>query len=177
MNKREQVRIAGERTIGDWEATRDKLIGTNDIDAWKNAYADFFMERMKTRYFYPIDILKKPDSHTKEAQRPWRGEGFAIVALQCSLIEFLGATIKGQTYILKSKLKVLGRKQTNEEYVNSGKMFVGFLRLAHPFKDIFVNKDDAWDFYISVRCGLLHEARTRNNWRIWSRKSPALAST
>jgi hypothetical protein len=81
MNEREHVRIAGERTVGDWVATRAKLIGANDIDAGKKAYADFFMERLKTRYFDPIDVLRRPDFHTKEGRKPWRGEGFAIVAL------------------------------------------------------------------------------------------------
>ena len=37
-----------------------------------------------------------------------------------------------------------------------------------PFKDEF-NEDQARDFYISVRCGLLHEARTKNGWTIWAK--------
>lgn len=170
MTTRDHIRIAGERTIGEWIATRASLVGVNDQNAWRKAHADFFMVRLRTRYFGPIDILRRPDSHSKDGQKPWRGEGFAIVALQCSLIEFLGSTLKGQTYVNRRELK--GRKITNLEYTGSGEMFVGFLKSAHPFKEIFGDRNDAWDFYENVRCSLLHEARTRNNWRILSRKSP-----
>jgi hypothetical protein len=172
MNARDDIRIAGERTIGDWKATRAKLVGANDMDAWKKAYKDFFIERLETRYFGPIGILINPGSHINNGQNPWQGEGFAIVALQCSLIEFLGATLAGQTYVNERQLK--GRKKTDLEYTKSGEMFVCFLRTAQPFNGVFGEKDDAWDFYVSVRCGLLHEARTRNNWKISSRKSPGL---
>ena len=164
MNARDSIRIAGKRNIGDWVATRARLAGENDQEAWRKAYADFFMERLRTRYFDPIDILRTPVSHSNNGQPYPRGEGFAIVTLQCSLIEFLGATLTGQTYVSRRQLK--GRKKADLEYTDSGEMFVGFLRTAHSFKDIFGNKDDAWDFYENVRCGLFHEARTRNNWRI-----------
>lgn len=50
-------------------------------------------------------------------------------------------------------------------------MFVEFLQKTHPFDGIFGDEDDAWDFYESVRCALLHEARTRNNWTISSRRA------
>jgi hypothetical protein len=33
------------------------------------------------------------------------------------------------------------------------------------------NRDTARDFYESVRCGLLHESRTKNGWTMWA-KSP-----
>ena len=44
-------------------------------------------------------------------------------------------------------------------------MFVRFLTTADPFKREF-NPVLAQDFYEGVRCGLLHEARTKKGWRI-----------
>ena len=54
------------------------------------------------------------------------------------------------------------------EYSSSSDIFISFLTNRMPFKDEF-NKDQARDFYISVRCGLLHEARTKNGWTIWAK--------
>ena len=45
-------------------------------------------------------------------------------------------------------------------------MFVSFLTERQPFKSVFT-KATAQDFYEGVRCGLLHEAQTKNGWRIW----------
>jgi hypothetical protein len=44
-------------------------------------------------------------------------------------------------------------------------MIERFLMNAHPFRDHF-NADTAKEFYTSIRCGLLHEAATKNGWRI-----------
>lgn len=40
-----------------------------------------------------------------------------------------------------------------------------------PFKDHFTTENIARDFYEGVRCGLLHEARTKGGWTIWTRHS------
>ncbi len=172
MNARDDTRIAGERTIGEWKTTCASLKGANNEEAWRKAYADFFTERLQARYFSPIDILRSLGSHCGNGQKPWQGEGFAIVALQCTLIEFLGATLKGQSYVHKSELKNRkDHKKKEHVYSESGDMFVWFLRTAPPFKDLFGAKDDALDFYKSVRCALLHEARTKNNWKILAESS------
>jgi hypothetical protein len=44
-------------------------------------------------------------------------------------------------------------------------MFQSFLTSSPPFNTIF---DDATakDFYLNVRCGLIHDARTKGGWRI-----------
>jgi hypothetical protein len=50
-------------------------------------------------------------------------------------------------------------------------VFVSFLCKRQPFATHFTDEAIARDFYVGIRCGLLHEARTKNGWRIWA-KSP-----
>ena len=40
-----------------------------------------------------------------------------------------------------------------------------------PFSNDFKTPNTARDFYEGVRCGLLHEARTKNGWTISARTS------
>ena len=61
-----------------------------------------------------------------------------------------------------------GQKLRPYEYSNSKELFVAFLRTREPFSETFNEDDTARDFYTSVRCGLLHEARTKNGWKVWA---------
>lgn len=150
----EQNYIAGWRTATDWHALRP-LLGKDDVDAWKGAYRDFFVERLKRRYLDPIAVLRENGTLI--------GEGFSIMAIQCTLIEFLEATRLGKTYRRPTKAQPLGQY----EYCASGDVFADFLFKREPFSKTF-NEETAEDFYLNVRCGLLHEARTRGGWRIWA---------
>lgn len=60
-------------------------------------------------------------------------------------------------------------------YSNSRDMFVSFLEKNEPFKGMFSKTGAAGDFYASVRCGLLHEARTKGRWKIRVCQSAILA--
>jgi hypothetical protein len=149
----DKTKIAGKKTVDDWWKLRATLDG--DPESWRSAFKDFFYERLRTRYFVPIKTLMKiPDNN---------GEGFSIVAIQCSLIEFLGATLEGKSFRHRSEHK--GGKPGDDEYNNSKDMFVSFLTSAVPFKSTF-DENLAREFYTGVRCGLLHEARTKNGWTI-----------
>lgn len=44
-------------------------------------------------------------------------------------------------------------------------MFTSFLYTRKPFAVEF-DRELAEDFYANVRCGLLHEARAKNGWRV-----------
>ena len=91
-----------------------------------------------------------------------RGEGFSIAAVQCSLIEYLESTIQGKSYrYRRDGDPPLGQY----EYSNSGSIFESFLMNRPPFDGEFPQQL-ARDFYVSVRCGVLHEARTKNGWTI-----------
>lgn len=147
--------IAGVRTVADWVALRGHLTGSSDPAAWTVAFEGFFKERLENRYFAPVRTLENMASDV--------GEGFAIVTIHCSLIEFLAATLEGKSYRLLKR----GDPPINEEaeYSNSKEMFVRFLKCRSPFSKMF-SGDQAEDFYTSVRCGLFHEARTKGAWRI-----------
>jgi hypothetical protein len=147
--------IAGEKTVSDWNQLRPRLIEGSMI-AWEDAYADFYLARLRTRYFEPIKIL--------QAQLTGQGEGFSIVTIQCSLVEFLEATIQGITFKHPSKGK-LGP----HEYSASGQLFQSFLTKRDPFRPHF-DTATAKAFYENIRCALLHEARTKDGWRIWAGK-------
>jgi len=117
----------------------------------------FRLAWLSLRYLEPINVLQNNGT--------FQGEGFSIVAIQCSLIEFLESTLQGKTYRYKPKgAPSLGP----HEYSNSSGIFVSFLVNRLPFKDDF-NEASARDFYEGVRCGLLHEARTKNGWTIWAK--------
>ncbi len=148
------IRIAGEKTVGNWKDLRERLrIDFNDTKLWEEAW-DFFDERLQTRYFKPIKDIKDNDT--------FNGEGFSIMAILCSLIEFLESTYTGEIY------KYCDDNQLqNYEYNRSKQKFVSFLENRLPLKLIFTPISGlATEFYINVRCGLLHEASTKGNWII-----------
>lgn len=162
MKSAENHQIAGRKTRVDWEAIRIRLL-LNAANAWHEVFTDFYETRLNLRYLHPIKVLQ--DHGTLQ------GEGFAIAAIQCSLIEFLESTEQGKNYRHVRHEKDLGI----HEYKSSQDIFVAFLRDRAPFSATF-NQASAEDFYIGVRCGLLHEARTKNGWRILARNSAGMVA-
>jgi hypothetical protein len=55
---------------------------------WETAFQDYFLDRIQLRYLAPIELLQQLDAK--------QGEGFAIVSIHCSLIEFLESTFKAR---------------------------------------------------------------------------------
>lgn len=157
MNCAHNHHIAGWKTAADWQALRPRLLAS-DPEAWREAFAEFYETRLSLRYLHPIKVLQ--DNGT------FQGEGFAIVAIQCSLIEFLESTERGKNYRYLRRGETLG----SYEYKSSQEIFIAFLTGRAPFSATF-NEAAAQDFYIGVRCGLLHEARTKSGWRIWAKSS------
>lgn len=156
--------IADKKTVADWRAMKGRLQDFAGPEIWREAFAGFFKARLDSRYFEPINAIEKMGQDV--------GEGFAIVTLHCSLIEFLASTLEGKTYRYSRD----GNPPLGEfEYSNSRDMFVQFLRKRTPFDGMFLLDGPAEDFYASVRCGLLHEARTKGPWRIQVSESAALA--
>jgi hypothetical protein len=146
--------IAGRKRVTDWRAFEPTLTPGGDPTPWKKAFKAYFHARLSYRYFKPITTLLH--SGTKA------GEGFSIVAIQCSLIEFLESTIQGKSYLhCRKGDPPLGK----HEYKLSGGIFESFLVNRPPFNREF-NPVLAHDFYENVRCGVLHEARTKNGWAI-----------
>lgn len=158
---KETTRLFGNKTKKDWMEIRSKLISDfNNEQTWKEV-SELFNLRLESRYFQPIDCIL--DMKTTS------GEGFAVMTLICSLIEFLESSYQGKIYNFSLK------KETKFEYKDPGQKFKKFLTGHEPFKAVFSKEiiDQleekvtlADDFYSNVRCGLLHEAATKNGWVI-----------
>jgi hypothetical protein len=147
--------IAGWNTPNDWIKFTSKLIVGGSENEWDAAFKEYYKPRLDLRYLNPIKILQENGT--------FQGEGFSIMTILCSLIEFLESTCQGKIYKYCPK----GQKPGPNEYSSSKEMFISFLLNRDPFKNTF-SKQLAIEFYSSIRCGLLHEASTKNGWRIWA---------
>jgi hypothetical protein len=153
-----QSYIAGWKTADDWRSFRAELVASKDASRWDKAFEEYFRARIDLRYFGPIKTLQEHGT--------FQGEGFSILAVQCSLVEFLESTVQGIKYRFRRSGETLGPY----EYSSSRDVYVSFLCKRTPFAREF-NEALANDFYADIRCGLLHEARTKNGWRVWAKSS------
>ncbi len=145
--------IAGSKTPEDWHLLKQRLIENSCEETWKEALNDYFLKRLNLRYLNPIKVLRKHGTLS--------GEGFSILAILCTLIEFLESTVKGVKYRYSNQNDEPG----HFEYSNSKELFINFLCNRRPFRKEF-NLTLAKKFYKNIRCGLLHEAQTKNRWRV-----------
>src|SRR5713226_459110 len=148
--KSDEIPIAGKKTPRDWHVFRESLVVSEDTNIWKDAFEEYFLTRLSLRYVNPIRILDEAGHH--------KGEGFAILTIICSLIEFLESTIQGTNYRFE-------RAEGKYEYSSSKGLFIYFLCNRYPFSREF-DSDLAMRFYEGVRCGLLHEARLKDGWSL-----------
>jgi len=147
----------GSFTVHDWKSLRKSLKDNTDYNSdWEQAIK-WFNKRLNQRYLNPI----------KEISRKIDGVGFTIASMLCVLIEHLAAVREGKIH------NYLKRGENPKyEYRQSDKVYRKFLGEARIFKGYFFAEDGspapfcADDFYKNVRCALLHEACTKNNWRI-----------
>lgn len=141
------MEIAGKLTIKDWEDLEKKL-KPNYNQHWDEAFS-YFEIRICTRYLKPINSIINMNK--------FNGEGFAIVNLQCSLIEtiesFLTGIIHIHPFFYKKNIKAFKTNSTIYEDF--------FKRFSLKF-----NKLKGKDFFSNVRNSLLHETQTKKNWKI-----------
>ncbi len=148
----------------DWTSIRNKLNQSYKYDEVWNKSILLFSTRQKRKYFDPIQHIIN--------QKTLKGEGFTIVTVQCALIEMFSAFRKGKIF---NPDKIAGGPKY--EYKDSKQMFTSFLRSASIFQNNFWQLNpknkitidrpfNSMDFYKNVRCGLMHEARTKVNWNI-----------
>lgn len=154
----DDTEIAPGRTCQAWRDLRDKLFANIDDPSagegdWKKAFDEFFKARIDARFLKPIQAIQSMGTD--------KGEGFSMVALLCILIEFLEAFYQGKVFTTKRE-EVL---QPNE-YNSSKELFKDFLTSHAPFNSQFEGNSAA-GFYDKVRCGLLHEAATKEASVIW----------
>lgn len=161
------MEIAGKLSIRDW-AELEKVLKSEEEENWGLAF-HFFEERIRTRYLNPIKSLLDMDLNN--------GEGFAVVNLQCSLIETIESFINGWIYHndkdSNTKTGWYLRKIETKNQVKIQLKPVIFLKNEDIFISFFKKRESIFgldveglDFYKSVRCGLLHETQTKNGWKI-----------
>lgn len=157
MSEPDDTIIAGSKTCRDWRVFRNQLQPGGEAAFWEEAFENYFRSRIRLRYLDPIQRLQELNMK--------QGEGFSIVAIHCTLIEFLESTLQGISYHFTQRDEDLGPF----EYRSSSRVFKEFLCKRQPFARTFARTSDsalAEDFYANVRCGVLHEARTKNGWKI-----------
>ena len=151
-----------------WNAKRQIVKNSYDYsEHWKEV-----IERFKTRiedfYFSPIDRVKEPNE--------LKGEGFTILTMQCTLIEMFAAFKYGKIY-------KFNKRENDPDYIykKADECFISFLYSEAIFENHFFKWDDgkklhdqpfsAIEFYRNIRCGLIHEARTKGKWVINAKKT------
>ena len=154
-NIQDDTFISAFINVGQWKKVRGQLIngiiwGNSKESEWEVVF-ELLHTRIKTRFLNPIDWIleKRYDS----------GEGFSVVALQCILIEFLEAFYQGKIY-------TTSKKPRKFEYNSSKQLFSDFLMNHEPFSNHFTSKNNANGFFNNIRCGLLHEAATKETSKI-----------
>jgi hypothetical protein len=146
------MKISNTKSCGYWKNLRRKILEDyNNNSLWLEAH-HLFLDRLDSRYFEPANIIKKYGNNT--------GEGFAIVTIYCALIEFLETTYLGLNY-KEGPLRHLKDYEYNS--AKCGHLFQSFLVNRKPF---LLDEELAISFYKNVRCGLIHEAQTKNGWLI-----------
>jgi len=158
----------------EWLKIRKKLNQQYVYDANWEYGIGIFRKRLHRKFFNPIQLIID--------QNEIKGEGFTIVTVQCSLIEMFAAFKAGK--IFNHSKNAASPKY---EYKHSLKMFTSLLNENAIFENHFWEVDkngnknidspfNASDFYKNVRCGLVHEARTKGHWFINAVKLSGKAS-
>lgn len=137
--------IASGFTIGDYRALRPSLKASEYIgDAWRDVLKAFW-RRIDERFLRPITELTKHDEDDQMPMRP----GFAILALDCLLIDTIQAFREGR----------VGAGQ-----ISPALSFKTFLKDGIAFASFSSRDRDR--FFSYVRNALLHNGETRGDWRV-----------
>lgn len=114
---------------------------------WTTAL-EILAARIHERFIEPIDYLIAAEKPKLAIERRF---GFAVLAIDCLLVETLGAFIDG----------------LEDTERNSEPTFCKFLATRPLFSADFT-KDLAKQFYKEFRCGILHQAEIGGDSKVWS---------
>lgn len=149
-SKKQGIKISPKYYQKNWN---DLVLKTRDSPDW-DVGIKIFEDRMEGRFLKQIDLLDK---------NPKRNigvfAGFAIMALDCLLIETLEQFYKGK----------IRTGQGMDE-----KAFFDFFQRSPKFKSFFDTQAKAAIFYQQIRCGLLHQAQTKKKSTIHIRSEKML---
>jgi hypothetical protein len=138
------TKISPQFTVADWIELRPQLDDPFEKGAWDRAAA-VLKDRIENRFLKPVRILA---GHPESSGA---GFGFAILALDCLLIDTLQAFRLGRT-------PGHSARPTQE--------FSNFLKERQAFATEFASRRLRDDFVDCVRNGLLHDGETRKGWII-----------
>jgi hypothetical protein len=138
------MQVAPGFESADWQSL--KLDDPNSPD-WTKAIS-IFESRISGRFIEPVDHLIAADEAKVSTERRF---GFAVMAIDCLLVETLGAFLAG----------LENTKGKSEE------TFCDFLTTRPLFKADFTPALAA-QVYSEFRCGILHQAEVYGGSRVWS---------
>jgi len=115
---------------------------------WDKA-VNILSARIQDRYIAPVDFLVTAEQNKPPSERRF---GFTVLAIDCLLVETLGAFVEG----------------LEDTDGISKKTFCTFVRGRKQFATEFATDDLAARFYQQFRCGILHQAETRGDSKVWS---------
>lgn len=115
---------------------------------WETAF-DYLDRRLTERYIEPIEVLRNYEENKPASEKKF---GFTVFAIDCLLIETIQSFYEGET---DSSGKSTG-------------LFQRFLMQRDNFKAFFKTESFAIDFYKNFRCGIIHQAQTLGDTKIWA---------
>ena len=143
--------IAPNYRVSDWKAL-NLTLASPPAD-WDKAAA-IFHDRMNGRFLAQVKALA--GHHDEEI---FEFSGFAIVALDCLLIETLGQFYKGIEQTPNRPRPPQGQPSPHAQH------FIDFFIGSRHFSGAFDTKKGRL-FYDHFRCGILHQAQTKGKSRI-----------
>lgn len=115
---------------------------------WDKAF-EYFRSRITDRFIEPADKLVEFEQQFSPSEKKY---GFAVLALDCLLCETIQAFYEG----------------IGNSHGHSKRLFKAFLMNRDTFKPFFVIEADATKFYEDFRCGILHQAQTGIDTKVWA---------
>ncbi len=115
---------------------------------WDTAF-EYLRLRLTERFIEPTDKLIELEKDLPANEKKY---GFAVLAIDCLLSETIQAFYEGIT----------------DSTGQSKRLFKNFLRYRDSFKSYFTDDQQAIDFYKNFRCGILHQAQTSTDTKIWA---------
>ncbi len=138
------MQIAPNFAAGEWKLLKLDVAGSPD---WEVAITTFD-NRIRARYIEPTDLLIAAEKDKMANQCRF---GFTVLAIDCLLVETLGAFLDGL-------------EGTDGA---SRKTFCKFLTTRPQFSGEFTPQL-ADQFYREFRCGVLHQAEVGGSSKVWS---------
>ncbi len=110
---------------------------------------DYLKKRLSERFVEPANLLIDRERHLKPKDKKF---GFTILAIDFMLTETLQCFYEG---IVDSSGQ-------------SKEIFARFLTERDSFKSSFKTLNEGEDFYKKFRCGILHQAQTSADTKVWT---------